>query len=211
MRELGYNDKEVSIIVEKLFVHNEFRFAQKNGNYINYNEKNKFIELMSVGGEKFESPFVEDEEKLDNFVNSILGLIVNYNEQINQFNLTMILPSVGRELKTNDELEYVLVNLLNKIRDSLDENINLLKDPDFIMNFEIKTDIAIDCYGLIEKYNLVRDYLDNIFYPEVNNVANNEENFKIEEATLNSSEQFLYLCKTSGESYFISDIKDMKK
>jgi len=211
LRELGYEDKDVSIIVERLFIGNEFKFAKKNGNYVSYNEKNKFVDLLSIGGEVFETPFVEDEEKLNNYVNSTLGLLINYNDEISKFNIEKMLPSVGRELKNNDELEYVLINLLREIRANLGKNIDYLKDPDFIMSFELKTDIAIICYGLIEKYNLVRDYLDNVVYSEENNNVNVEDHFVNEKFLTDSNSQFLYLCKPSGESYFISDIENMKK
>ena len=211
LRELGYENKEVSIIIEKLFISNEIKFAKRNGNYVSYNEKNKFVELMSIGGEIFEEPFVENEEKLNNYVNSSLSLLMDYNNEINQYNFEIILPTIGRELKNDIELEYVLINLLNKIRNKLDENINLLKDPDFIMSFELKTDIAIICYGLIEKYNFVRDYLDNVFYTKSSDDIIDNDTFIEEEIASDNNCQFLYLCKPSGESYFMSDIEDMNK
>lgn len=210
LRELGYDDKDVSIMVEKLFIGNEFKFAKKNGNYVNYNEKSKFVDLMSIGGEVFETPFVEDEEKLDNYVNSSLSLLMDYNNEIDEFNFEIILPKVGRELKNSTELEYVLINLLKEIRIKLDENINLLKDPDFIMSFELKTDISIISYGLIEKYNFVRDYLDNVFYAKTSNDISSNEAL-VEKLIPDNDSEFLYLCKPSGDSYFMSDIENMKK
>lgn len=212
LRELGYDDKDVSIIVEKLFIGNELKNAKKNGNYVSYHEKNKFVELMNIGGETFDTPFVEDEERLNNYVKSMVDLLMNYNDEISKFNIAKILPSVGRELKNNNELEYVVINILRELRLNLGKNIDYLKDPEFIMSFELKTDIAIVCYGLIEKYNLVRDYLDNIVYSASNSAVNiNLDDDYVEEEILNNNSQFLYLCKPSGESYFMSDIEDMNK
>lgn len=212
LRELGYEDKDVSIIVEKLFIGNELKNARKNGNYVSYHEKNKFVDLMNIGGELFDNPFVEDEEKLNNYVKSMVDLLINYNDEIGKFNIAKILPSVGRELKNNNELEYVVINILRELRLNLDKNIDCLKDPEFIMSFELKTDIAIICYDLIEKYNLVRDYLYNFVYSSFASAVNiNLDDDYDEEEILNNNSQFLYLCKPSGESYFMSDIKDMNK
>lgn len=205
--EVGYNNDDVASVIENVFIRNKSIITKKNGIYFNTKEKYKFLDLFSLGGEMFELPVVEDPLKLKMFAQSIYSVLDGCSREELLKNYVQFLPSIGKEVKDLNEFEYTLICVLEKLRGSLDEKIDLIKDSDFIMDLGIKNELAVECYGLIEKYNLIRNYLDD----KLDNYGKDEKNDNHDnnQATEVVENKFFYLVNDSERCYLFDDIKDM--
>jgi len=177
VREFDYSDTEVAFLIENLFLYNE-EIKNKKLDKISSDDKYKFINLLSIGNEVIELPFVEDDLSLQCIADSIYDILDNCPYDIIVDNYIDILPVVGKDVKNIDELKYVIIKLLEKFRNSLNERIELIKDEDFIMNLDIKNEIAEECYKFMDQYLLFRNYMDDKLEltQEENNDAIDDEN-----------------------------------
>jgi len=198
VREFDYSDTEVAFLIENLFLYNE-EIKNKKLDKISSDDKYKFINLLSIGNEVIELPFVEDDLSLQCIADSIYDILDNCPYDIIVDNYIDILPVVGKDVKNIDELKYVIIKLLEKFRNSLNERIELIKDEDFIMNLDIKNEIAEECYKFMDQYLLFRNYMDDKLEltQEENNDAIDDEN------------KLFYLINNGGKCYLISDLKNM--
>ena len=199
LRESISNDTDISIMIENLFVHNKNIISKEKG--YRYQDKYKFINLLTLGYEKIDYPYVEDERKLDDIALVIINLFEHYSDDVELEDYIKLLPVIGNDVKNIDELEYVLIRVLENLNDKLIENIELIKDKDFILDLESKTEISNDCYGLIYKYNLVRKYMDD----EINN---HKEEIEMDiEDNNNEINNLFYLENENGKCYLLSDLE----
>lgn len=206
LRELNYSNDDVACIVENIFVRNKSLVTGKTGIYFDIDEKYKILDLISFGGEVFSLPYVSNPLKLEKFAESFCAILDNCSDDSILDNYVDFLPSIGKEVKDIDEYAFVLINILKKIRSRLDEKIDLIKDSDFIMDKEIKDELASDCYRLIEYYKLFRKHLDEKIECEELNVSVDETEQTIDNENKNN---LFYLINTNGKCYFASDLKDI--
>lgn len=202
LRKLGYSGTDVSFIIERLFIHNKDVLSKQKG--YKYYDKYRFIKLLSLGYEDFEYPDVLDEGKLSSISNVMFDMLQSYYDDINEEDYIKIIPVIGENVSDINELEFVLIKLLEKIRNRIDELVDLIKDKDFIMDLEIKNEVAADCYDLISKYNYFRKYMDDILSKY------SVEEDKIEAQNEKVRNNIFYLNNVSGNCYLLSDLKKMK-
>lgn len=199
LRELGKDDNEISIFVESLFVHNKDITSKQTG--YEFQDKYKFIDLLSLGYEMFEYPDVFNEDKLNKLTNTTLSVLDSDGIDISDY--VKVLPVVGKNVNDINELEYVLIRVLEKIREEIDDVIGLIKSEDFILDLNAKNQLSMDCYKLMTKYNLVRDYMDL----ELKKYSVTEEELPLETSD-NTLNNLFYLSNNNGKSYLIEDIKN---
>lgn len=202
LRELGYNKTDVAFIVENLFLHNKDIDDKKD--VIDLDDKYKFINLLSIGGETFDLPEVNDEITLSFFADSVFSVLEKCSYDILFDNYKNLFPVIGVDVKDMNELKFIIINVLKNINNSLNEKIDLIKDTDFIMDLELKDEIASECYDLIERYTLIRNYLDELSIKQ-NEVI--DESPDINEGK--ECNNLFYLVNKNNKCYFISDVKDM--
>lgn len=206
LKDLNIDEGKIAVVVERLFLNNKFINTKETGKYYTVEEKYKFINLLSLGGEVFEYPLVENASILENYAESVLSLLEEFSDEIDKDDLLSVLPSVGKEIRTLEELEYILMVMLDSLYDELYQNINLMKDSDFLIDLNSKNRIANDCYKLIDNYKLIRDYLDNELYKEDDINLDDSESFIEEDKVVNN---VFYLISPNGKCYFESDLEDI--
>lgn len=205
LREIGYSNNDIASIIENVFVRNKSLVTKMTGTHFNVEEKYKFLNLLSLGGEKFVLPDVLEPIKLNKFVESIWNIFDTCSKEDIVNNYIDFLPEIGKELRNVDELKFVLIGVLDKIRNSFDEKIELIKDPDFIMDLEIKNELADECYGLIDNYNLIRNYMDNVVSSFKKEIIDDSISEKVVEKVPN----FFYLVSNFDKCYLLDDIENM--
>ena len=63
---------------------------------------------------------------------------MEFNSEYGEENYIEYFPTVGVELKNLNEFEYVLIVVLKKLKLALDELVEMLESPEFIMDLEAK-------------------------------------------------------------------------
>lgn len=206
LRDFGYDNKQVSYIIENVFARNRSIDARIKGYSLNPDEKYKYIDLIKCGGEIFTIPDVSNKAKLDNFAESIYSGIMEFNSEYGEENYIEYFPTVGVELKNLNEFEYVLIVVLKKLKLALDELVEMLESPEFIMDLEAKKELANESYKIIQNYNMIRNYMDKILDESLYNETDVQQG---ELSTPNSVLQVFYLVNGSNKCCLIEDMKDM--
>lgn len=208
LEELGYDKTEIAIMVEKIFNRNG-ELYNRNRHKIGKKEKYRIVDLLSFGSEKFDYPLVKNPEGKINVANSILGILEKYDKDIDMDNYYAFLPVLDGNEYSLEDFRYIFYKVLEKLRDKLNEQVELFKDDDFMMDLEIKKDIRNDCNSLIRQYNLIRDYMDSEikrYYETKYGEKDTEEVVPSEKGVVN---KLKYLVSKAGNPYILSDFKDI--
>lgn len=209
LKEFGNTNRQIAYVVENIFSMNWSIVARENNYTLKPEQKYKYSDILNYGKEILTLPDLNDHKRrdfLDNYANSIYLTVksTSYGE-LSDSNFEY-LPRLDIELKNIKELEYVLISVLINLDRDLENCIDLMISPDFLMDLKAKKMGIDDCYILLNKYILIRKRLDEF----LDESLYHEEDIEYDEIKSSDSDgQVHYLFNSANKCCLIEDMKEM--
>lgn len=209
LKEKGYNEEEIIVLLERVRIRNVFLDLNKNGRKLNEREAYRTLDIIQMGYEQIDIPFYEgiNKNKINVMLDTCKTLLVDYNFN----NAKLALPDFDgidgfTYGYTKDEFEYLMTNLLKYYQEQM---INCYKGIIMLENYtdkEYRKYIVEEFYKLVKLYNNIRDYMYNSI-DDYNSVYQASLTSKNEENEID----LYYSLRNSEEisTFFENDLKDI--